>query len=204
MPNESETHNAPLKELRLLRKGDPEAMRRWFDTNADGLFAFVHARVNKNRDVARDITQQVLGDALHNIKQFDPQRAGMATWLRMRALNPIRKAQTRLGREHAMPGEEALHRQWADAGSRELPAETLARAETRELVDATLRNLPDHYRSVLRSRYVEDASLADIASAQNSSVTTIKPLLHRAREAFREEFERLAAVRHRMPAVPPA
>jgi len=174
-------------------------MRRWFDANADGLFAFVHARVNQNRDVARDITQLVLGEALRSIGKFDPHRGRMDTWLRMQALNPIRKAQLRFSREHPMPEENALHKQWADAGSRELPAETMARAETRELVDETLQNLPDHYRDVLRSRYVEDASLADIASEHNSSISTVKPLLHRAREAFRTEFERLSAVQHHLP-----
>lgn len=189
-------------ELRLLRKGNQDAMRRWFNANADGLFAFVYARVNQNREVARDITQQVLEQALRQIKKFDPDRGEMPTWLRMQALNPIRKAQKQLSREAPMPGEEALHKQWADAGSRELPSETLARAETRDLVDEALQNLPDHYRTVLRSRYVADASLADIASEQNSSISTVKPLLHRAREAFREEFQRLAAVRHRMPVAP--
>lgn len=179
-------------DLQALRAADSAAVRSWFDTHVDGLFAFVFPRVGGQREVARDVTQAVFTHSLDRMKHFDPARGSMSTWLRMNALNEIKRARRRLQRELATD-PDVLVRDWAEADTRELPAEAMARCETRDLVDLTLHNLPDHYRSILRHRYLEDASLADIAARSNREVSSVKPLLHRAREAFRAEFQRLAA-----------
>ena len=45
-----------------------------------------------------------------------------------------------------------------------------------------------HYEDVLRAKYVERKSVAEIASETNSTEKAVESLLTRARDAFRESY----------------
>ena len=46
----------------------------------------------------------------------------------------------------------------------------------------------EHYEAVLRAKYLDGASVADIARSRGESVKATESLLTRAREAFRAVF----------------
>jgi RNA polymerase sigma-70 factor (ECF subfamily) len=48
--------------------------------------------------------------------------------------------------------------------------------------------LPPHYEEVLRCKYLDGQSVADIALAWNESPKAVESLLTRARHAFREAY----------------
>jgi RNA polymerase sigma-70 factor (ECF subfamily) len=63
--------------------------------------------------------------------------------------------------------------------------------ERNEQIAAALDGLLERQESVLRAKYLDGLSVADIAVAWNESPKAIESLLSRARVAFRERFERL-------------
>jgi RNA polymerase sigma-70 factor (ECF subfamily) len=48
--------------------------------------------------------------------------------------------------------------------------------------------LPDHYESVLRAKYLDGRSVAEIALQRGESEKAVESLLTRARAAFREAY----------------
>lgn len=73
-----------------------------------------------------------------------------------------------------------------------LADDILVRDETREMVNATMSQLPQHYREALEAKYVSLRSVREIAAASSTSEKSIESLLTRARQAFRETFLALA------------
>lgn len=58
--------------------------------------------------------------------------------------------------------------------------------EVRQLVQAALDTLPEHYGDVLEWKYVEELSVAEIAARLEMGYKAAESLLTRARGAFRE------------------
>jgi RNA polymerase sigma factor (sigma-70 family) len=63
-------------------------------------------------------------------------------------------------------------------------------AETRARVAAVMDALPDDQRLALEWKYVEGLSVRDIADRMGRSEKGAEATLYRARNAFREAFER--------------
>ena len=71
-------------------------------------------------------------------------------------------------------------------------AELLARDETREIVGATMSQLPPHYREALEAKYVNGQSVQQMAADRGLSEKAVESQLTRARKAFRAMFLALA------------
>ena len=66
--------------------------------------------------------------------------------------------------------------------------EVLQREETRELVNATMAQLPPHYREALEAKYVTGKSVRDLAVQGRTTEKAVESQLTRARKAFRATF----------------
>jgi RNA polymerase sigma-70 factor (ECF subfamily) len=66
--------------------------------------------------------------------------------------------------------------------------EALQRREEAESVARALAALPGHYESVLRAKYLDGQSVAEIAAERGESAKAVESLLMRARQAFREIY----------------
>jgi RNA polymerase sigma-70 factor (ECF subfamily) len=62
----------------------------------------------------------------------------------------------------------------------------VADAETRELVRASIDQLPDPYRAILILRDIEERTTEETAQLLDLSLANVKTRLHRARQALRE------------------
>lgn len=181
-----------------LRRRRPDAVSAWFDAYADPLYAFVLYRVGRNVDLAAEITQETFTSALVRIQDFDPDRGEMLPWLTYMARNAIRKAlrqqsRTRTGLE---PWRQLDRRTAAALGDLEaapLPDEIVEREETAEMVRSALSTLSARYQRALRQRYFSQLSVREMAEHEKLSEGAVRVLLHRARRAFQEAFEGLAA-----------
>lgn len=176
-----------------LAAGDENALERWFEKEADPLYAFVFFRVGQDAELAYDVVQETLAEALGRLDQFDPERGSMSTWLRMLSRNRIRDALTDRKRYVSLHTfwnsvDHQLERAYADIAGTEFPAELLEREETRTLVSATIATLPVQYREVLTLKYIDELTLEAIASMRETTLDAIKAQLRRARAAFRETF----------------
>ena len=146
----------------------------------------------KNKADAEDIAQEAFVRAFRNLASFRSE-AKFSTWLIGITLN---EARSRLRRQSAVrmesigepPSEEksiapALLRDW-----REMPSETLERAEIRTLIQEAVDTLPDIYRQVFLLRDVEELNMNETAQALNISIPSVKVRLHRARMMLQKQL----------------
>src|SRR5207245_6460657 len=68
---------------------------------------------------------------------------------------------------------------------------SLESREEAERIARALTHLPPRYESVLRAKYLDQQSVAEIAAAANETPKAVESLLTRARQAFREVYQQL-------------
>jgi RNA polymerase sigma-70 factor (ECF subfamily) len=178
--------------------GERSAAEALLAEHLDPLFQFVHWRLGGDEQGVEDLVQDTFLVALQRIDGFDG-RSSLHTWLCGIAKNKIRDARrTRKPRslqeaiEEADPEIDAI---LAEVAREPLPEHALERAETRDLVGATLSSLPPEYAEALVQKYVEGRSVAEIAKGRGKGDKAIESLLTRARSAFARVFELLAKKR---------
>ncbi len=175
--------------------GKDEAVQRLADEALRPLYRFCLYRVGRNHHVCEEVVQETLLRAIGRLKRYDPKRSGgnIFPWLTGLARNEIRRA---LSRERSVAD---LERFWAKMDDQLLSLyamlesepfgrDLLVRDETREMVNATMAQLPPHYGQALETRYVLGKSVREVAGVLGTSVKAAESLLTRARQAFRATF----------------
>jgi RNA polymerase sigma-70 factor (ECF subfamily) len=175
--------------------GDAAAVQALADEALLPLYRFCLYRVGRNQHLCEEVVQETLLRALRELKQYDPLRAGhnIFPWLTGLARNEIHRV---LAREKTCVSLESL---WAQMDkdlldlydrldSEPLADEVLQREETRELVNATMAQLPPHYREALEAKYVTGQSVRDLAALWHTTEKAMESQLTRARKAFRATF----------------
>jgi RNA polymerase sigma-70 factor (ECF subfamily) len=179
-------------------EGHADAITALTDEALQPLYRFCLYRVGRNRHLCEEVVQETLLRVLRDLRQYDPERAAsnIFPWLTGLARNEIHRA---LGREKAASLELLWARMdkellafYARLDSEPFTDELLQREETRELVNATMAQLPPHYREALEAKYVNGSSVRDLASSWHVSEKAVESQLTRARKAFRATFLGLA------------
>lgn len=199
MAHEAPMQTTPLGEEAALcdriLAGDRGAAARLLDLHLDSLYEFVHWRVGGDRALAEDVVQDTFLIALERLRAFDG-RSSLHTWLCGIAKNRLRterRARRPASIEDLLAEADPEIDAILAAVDREpLPDWILERAETQELVGATLSSLPPEYRSALLGKYVEELSVEQLARGQGKTVKSAESTLHRARLAFAKVFQLLA------------
>ena len=136
---------------------------------------------------------------LRDLERYQPERAGnnIFPWLTGLARNEIHRL---LSRENTAVSLEAMWAKmdrellslYARLDSEPFADEVLEREETRDLVNATMSQLPAHYREALEAKYVDGKSVRDLATLLHITEKAVESQLTRARKAFRVTFLALA------------
>jgi RNA polymerase sigma-70 factor (ECF subfamily) len=158
--------------------GDELAWRRWYDESCEPLYAYLLWRSGGLRDCADELAQEVWMLAVRKLPSFDPVKGSFLSWLRGLGAGLARNHFRRESRRRAAPLPESLA---ADDGGP-------GRREEAESVAVALAALPERYESVLRAKYLDGASVAEIAAVRGESAKAVESLLTRAREAFRTAY----------------
>lgn len=163
------------------------------------LYRFCLYRVGRNHHLCEEVVQETLLGAIRRLRDYKPERTGgdIFPWLTGLARNEIRRA---LAHERAAANiaefwtrmDKQLLSLYAMLDSQPFGSDLLERAETREMVNATMAQLPRHYGQVLEAKYVAGKSVRDIAAALGTSAKAAESMLSRARDAFRATFLALA------------
>jgi RNA polymerase sigma-70 factor (ECF subfamily) len=161
--------------------GDEQAWRAWYDVVFPDLYAYTQWRCAGLRDLTDEIVQETWLTAVRRLRSFDPEQGSFHAWLRGIAANLLRnhwrQAQRRNGR-HRFPHSTTAP---ADAA--------LEKRERAERIARTLAEMPDRQEAVLRAKYFEGRSVADIAADWGETPKAVESLLSRARDAFREAYQ---------------
>jgi RNA polymerase sigma factor (sigma-70 family) len=181
-----------VPDFERLKERRPEEVQVWFERYFGVVHGFVRRRVAACPDLAGDVTQEVFLVALRSIQDYDPNRGAMLPWLTYIARNCARKA-LRQVRPSALVvtgvDEAGLRERLPSLDASPLPEDVLLRAEVVDRVHAALASLAPQYQRALENHYFLEQPLQEMASAEATSVASVKSLLHRARLAFREAFE---------------
>ena len=161
--------------------GDEQAWRAWYDVAFPDLYAYTRWRCAGLRDLTDDIVQEAWLTAVRRLRSFDPEQGNFQVWLRGIVANLLRNHWRQVQRRNGRPGVPHPTTAPADAA--------LEERERAERIARTLAELPDRQEAVLRAKYLEDRSVADIAADWGETPKAVESLLSRAREAFREAYQ---------------
>ena len=183
-----------------LKAGSEEAFSVLIAQYHQPLYSLI-ARSLSDPDDAADITQEVFIKVFRNIRGFHGE-ASLRTWLYRIALHEAsnqrrwwsrhKKQEITIDSPRNSPrdcGEDdedgglCLGATLADHA--DSPFDQVAQAETRERVEAALRQLPEAFRTVVILREIEGFAYDEIADILNVNLGTVKSRLTRGRSALR-------------------
>ena len=166
--------------LSALVRGERDALGRLYDRHAGVLLALA-VRILGDRAQAEDLLHDVVLEAWHRARDFDPARGTVRAWLvtRMRSRALDRRAsairQSRLV-------ELASH----DAGAQ--AAEAMAARPDRDRVRQQLLGLPPELGEVVEMAYFDGLTFSDIAAQLAIPIGTVKSRMARALGVLRERL----------------
>jgi RNA polymerase sigma-70 factor (ECF subfamily) len=163
--------------------GNENAWRTWYDESFDELYRYVRWRCGGQKDWADEIVQDTWLVAVRRVRRFDPRKGSFLAWLRGVAANLLRND---LRKRRRLPKfQQSADGQISEIGRGQWPLEDRPREEE---VAAALDALSEREEAVLRAKYLEGLSVAQIASARGETPKAVESLLSRARQAFREVY----------------
>ena len=178
--------------------GDRAAFKRLYDLTSGHLYA-VLLRLQRNRDLADDLLQEVYISAWKAAGSFDAQQSQPMTWLthiaRNKAIDSLRRAQARpqLDSVHAASGhgddeQPGLDQQLPDDGLG--PAELLERASDARDLGHCLEGLSPPQRQSVALAFFDGLSHAEVADQLRQPLGTVKSWVRRALMSLKDCLER--------------
>jgi len=196
---------------RGLREGKAEAWRMLYDAYAEQVWRSVARLMGAEITDVADVVQETFLAAARSAPSYDPNRGTLWLWLWGIARRHVALHYRKEGRHKRLKhagawlalGDGRLLR-WLD-GYGPTPPDLLEAAELATLVRVTLTELPADYEMLLTAKYLDGASVEQIATREQSTATAVRSKLARARRAFRQAFgkhgvaEPIPPVRERRP-----
>jgi RNA polymerase sigma-70 factor (ECF subfamily) len=182
-----------LREEILRREvlaGSEQAWRIWYGETFDGLYQYVLWRCGGRRDWADDIVQETWLTAVRRIRRFAPREGNFLSWLRGIAANVLRNHFRRQKTRKKTIGPICL--KGPEGAAHKLDLSPFSANEKAEKIAAVLDALADRHEAVLRAKYLDGLSVAEIAASWRATPKAVESLLTRARESFRELYEKMS------------
>jgi len=184
--------------IRRIAAGDARALESFYGDYFARLYRYIYYRVGRDHQHTEEVVHDTFLEAIEKADRYDPARGSVESWLITLSRNRIRSSNATVGRAREyeqswsmLDGE--LETIFADLEARDLPEAALENQELHSLIGAIMASLPDMYRKILEMKYVSDLSVRDIALALHKTEKAIESQLTRARIAFREAFNVMAA-----------
>lgn len=186
--------------VRAVAAGSTDALEALYDRHAASIFAAA-MRSTDDRQVAEEVVQETFLALWNRAELFDPATGSLGTWLRAIARNRTIDRLRAAGRRPRLvsivadgSGDldgDALDRMatagtvigGADQGLG--PEGHLEQIETREMLAAALRQMPEDERMVILLAYQEDLTQVEIAERTGWPLGTVKTRTRRALRRLR-------------------
>ena len=174
-------------------RGDEDAFARFFDRQFPALFRFAMSRLGYDADLAEEVVQATLIQAMRKIATFRGE-AAIFTWLCTFCRHEISAVYRKQRRSSLVIADDADALEAAlstlTADDADQPDAGIQHEDLRARVRSALEALPKHYGRVLAWKYLEDLPVLEIAKRMEIGVKAAESLLTRARQAFRTSFTR--------------
>ena len=166
--------------IQRIRSDETHEFRLLVNRHGPALMTFV-GRIVEQQEDAEDVVQNTFVAAYEHLKDYDPQRASLSTWLQRiayhEALHHLRKRK----RQVLLP---------LDVGD-DVPDE-LPETTTAEQLDEAIQKLPSEDQMLLQLYYFDQRPLKEIAyitglagNSLNREVSRLSSQLHRIRQRLR-------------------
>jgi len=148
-----------------------------FEAHFESVYGYVAYRVMPDAAAAADITQDVFLAAVRTWPSFR-HNGSILTWLRAIARRRVA--------DHFRSRRRTAGLVEADVAAPETETVDRSRAVAR-----AMRRLPVRYVELLEAKYLDELSVEAIARERRETPKAVESALTRAREAFRQHFNRL-------------
>ena len=185
----------PIDELlRRAMIGDGSAFTELWDTNIDGLRAYLKGWM-KNLDdfYVDDICSKSFEKAFRQIGSYDPSKSQFGTWLRTIARNTALdtvEAESRTQRKYVSIDDETQQvqaRMLDTIGDDEdTPLESIIKDEDEEKLESYIDGLPELYREIARRRLIDGLQYKEIADELEMELNTVRTRIRRAKALIDE------------------
>jgi len=165
--------------LKALRAGRSEAFELLFALYRSQIYNLA-ARMVRNPEDAKDLTQEVFLKAFQQIPQQDGDLQ-LEPWLYRVAVNACL--------DHIRASKRHVTTPLSDQEEQASTTDVFEQAETTHLVEEALSQLSERHRLVLVLKDLHGFRHEEIAEVLGISRGAAETLLHRAREAFRTAFQ---------------
>ncbi len=168
-----------------FRGGDRQAFDELFRRYTPRVMSFLF-RMVRDHGRAEELTQEVFVRIYQAAERYEA-RAKFSTWLfgiaHNLALNDLARAYRKR--------EQALEDYHVETTADEQPGahEQLEARRTTDALDRAIQELPERQRSALLLRTVQGLGYEEIGEVLGASVSSVKSLLHRAREKLVTQME---------------
>ena len=169
--------------VRGLRAGRRDAFERLYGEYHAPIYNLC-ARVLGDREEAKDVTQEVFIKAFDQLPQTDAESFGLRPWLYRVATNAC--FNTLRSRRKLDDGGDAGIEQAASG------VDEFERAQTVALVEQSLGEMNERYRTALVLKDLQGLPPEEIAEVMEVSRANADVIVHRARASFKTAFAKLA------------
>jgi RNA polymerase sigma-70 factor, ECF subfamily len=173
----------PDEDARLMlafQKGDRRAFETLFARYTPRVLAFL-TRMVRDRARAEELTQDVFIRIYNAADRYEP-KARFSTYLFGIAHNLALNELARAHRKHEQARSDLGELGAIDPAPS--PIEKLAAEGTRERLERALAALPERQRAAVLLRSEQGLDYDEIAGSLETTVASVKSLLHRARESL--------------------
>jgi RNA polymerase sigma factor (sigma-70 family) len=188
----SESQGLPDAELvRRATAGDREAFAAIYERHRTVVYRFARLMSGSNA-TAEDVTQEVFVTLIRTLPSYEPQRAGLRTYLYGVARNVTRN---RLRRDRRFVALDTAAR--IPCSSADDPHDAAARAQEHARLRRVILSLPSRYREVIILSDVQGLAYAEAASILQVPVGTVRSRLSRGRQMIALTLRRTEAPEER-------
>jgi len=180
---------ADLELLQAVLNGDTTAYRGLVEKYQGRVYAMVYGMI-RNREDARDITQEAFVKAYKNLKSFRLE-SSFYTWLYRIAMNLAIDFTRKKKRQGTTSFDEAVASRDGDGGISELhhedsPVKKLERKEVFKQIMDALEKLPADQKQVILLRELEGLSYKEISDVMDIPEGTVMSRLFYARKKLQK------------------
>jgi len=183
--NQQQDQNA----LTGLAEGDSQAWRMFLEGVIPRLYGML-LKSWPNPSLAEELLQKTVFDAVRGRNTYDFQKGSAEEWIFGIARNNIRLEIRKRANRPGIDGDISIYLELLD--TEPLPDEILEKSETAEIVRNALAGLDDKEQTVLKAKYLEELSAAQIAGRLEITEKAVHDLLYRARNSLRDRLKQLA------------
>lgn len=174
--------------IREIKDGHVEYYAEIIKRYEKRILAFiVHMLSSTHLDhMAEDLCQETFYKAYRSLQSFRDAEASFSTWLYTIARNTV-LSELRKSRNSEVYIEDSKVDPITSFDR--LPEVELLRTERERLVRLAIESLPDKQRQAIILREYEDRDYKEIADKLDSTVSSVKSLLFRARSSIKSQLE---------------